>query len=234
MNIFSTLAKETGSYLLIGVSLRPKFGSREYKIKNRFNSAQLISPGGTIVGQYNKIQLLPFAEYLPHKNTIPWSENLTSLAGDFMRGTDLTVFAMNGVKFGVTICWESIFPELFRQFVKNGANFMVNITNEAWFEETAAPYHFMPMNVFRAVENRVSIARAANTGISGFIDPHGRIIGKVKVGSKDIFVEGYLTMGIPVSKTRTFYTMQGDVFAYLVLLGAAIVTIVPLLRGKTH
>ena len=223
MAIMSRLARETASYLLVGVSVRPKFGSREFKIKNRFNSAQLISPDGTIVGQYNKIQLLPFAEYLPYKNIIPWSENVTSLAGDFMRGAEYTVFAVNGVKFGVTICWESIFPGLFRQFVKNGARFMINITNEGWFKETAGPYHFIPMNVFRAVENRVSIARAANTGISGFIDPYGRIVGRVTRGSKDVYVAGYLTMSVPLSKTRTFYTMHGDIFAYLVLFGTALV-----------
>jgi apolipoprotein N-acyltransferase len=108
---------------------------------------------------------------------------------------------------------------------------MVNITNDAWFKETAGPYHLMPMNVFRAVENRVSMARSANTGISGFIDPYGRVMGKVKSGSKDLAVEGYLTMSIPVSKTRTFYTMHGDMFAYLVLLGTAFVLISVLRRG---
>jgi apolipoprotein N-acyltransferase len=95
---------------------------------------------------------------------------------------------------------------------------MVNITNEAWFKETDGPYHFIPMNVFRAVENRIAIARSANTGVSGFIDPHGRIIGTVRQGSKDTFVAGFLTMDIPLSRTRTFYTMYGDVFVYLVLL----------------
>jgi apolipoprotein N-acyltransferase len=218
MNIIAGLAKETGSHLLVGVSVRPKFGTREFKIKNRFNSAQLISPAGQIAGQYNKIQLLPFAEYLPHKGIIPWTSNLTLLAGDFIRGTEYTLFDINGTKFSATICWESIFPNVFRQFVKNGANFMVNITNEAWFKETDGPYHFIPMNVFRAVENRISIARSANTGISGFIDPHGRIINTVRQGSKDIFVTGFLTMDIPLSRTRTFYTIYGDVFVYLVLI----------------
>ena len=232
MSIFSNLAQETRSHLLVGVSVRPKFGSKDFKVKNRHNSAQLISPDGSIVGQYNKIKLLPFAEYLPHKGTIPWSKNLTSLAGDFMWGTEYNVLAVSGVKFGVTICWETIFPDLFRQLVKNGANFMVNITNEAWFKETAGPYHFIPMTVFRAVENRISIARSANTGISGFIDPYGRVMGKVKSGSKDIFVEGYLTMKIPLSRTRTFYTMHGDMFAYLVLLGTAAFIIAGLRRSK--
>jgi apolipoprotein N-acyltransferase len=218
MNIIASLAKETGSHLLVGVSVRPKFGTRDFKIKNRFNSAQLISPAGQIAGQYNKIQLLPFAEYLPHKGIIPWSTNLTMLAGDFMRGTEHTLFTVKGAEFGATICWESIFPDVFRQFVKNGAQFMVNITNEAWFKETDGPYHFIPMNVFRAVENRIAIARSANTGISGFIDPHGRIVGTVRQGSKDIFVAGFLTMDIPLSRTRTFYTIYGDVFVCLVLL----------------
>ena len=213
-DIFVALAKETQSDLLIGISVSPKFGSRDFKIKNRFNSAFLISSSRGVAGQYNKIHLLPFGEYLPYKDLFPWPSSLAAEAGSFMAGKEFTVFDLNEAKFGVTICWESIYPDLFRQFVKNGATFMVNIANEAWFEETAAPYQFMAMTVFRAVENHISIARAANTGVSGFIDPHGRILGRVTDGSKDIFVEGYLTMDIPLRQERTFYSNYGDIFAY--------------------
>ena len=232
LKIFSTLAKEAQSHLLIGVSVRPKFGPRELRMKNRFNSAFLVSPSGGIVGQYNKIHLLPFGEYLPYKDFLPWPSSFALEAGNVMAGKEFTLFKLNNVKFGVAICWESIFPDLFRQFVKNGATFMVNITNEAWFEKTAAPYQFMAMNVFRAVENRVSIARSANTGISGFIDPYGRVIGKVSNGTQDIFVEGYLTMAIPVSEQRTFYTNHGDVFAYANLVATFFALVVSLMKTR--
>jgi len=232
LNIFSALAKETQSHLLIGVSVRQKFGRRELRMKNRFNSAFLVSPTGRIVGQYNKIHILPFGEYLPYKDFLPWPSSFALQAGNVMAGKEFTLFNLNNAKFGVAICWESIFPDLFRQFVKNGATFMVNITNEAWFEKTAAPYQFMAMNVFRAVENRVSIARAANTGISGFIDPYGRVIGKVSNGTEDIFVEGYLTMAIPVSEKKTFYTNHGDVFAYANLVATFSALAVSLMKSR--
>jgi len=232
LNIFSALAKETQSHLLIGVSVRQKLGRRELRMKNRFNSAFLVSPSGGIVGQYNKIHILPFGEYFPYKDFLPWPSSFALQGGDVMAGKEFTLFDLNNVKFGVAICWESIFPDLFRQFVKNGATFMVNITDEAWFEKTAAPYQFMAMNVFRAVENRVSIARAANTGISGFIDPYGRVIGKVTKGTQDIFVEGYLTMAIPVSEKKTFYTNHGDVFAYANLVATFSALAVSLMKSR--
>jgi len=118
----------------------------------------------------------------------------------------------------VTICWENIFPELVRAFVKRGAQFIVNITNEAWFGETAAPRQFLAMSVFRAVENRVPVVRSANTGISCIITPTGEIIGRVQEGVKDLFVEGYLTGKIPLSEGKTFYTVHGDVFAISALV----------------
>jgi apolipoprotein N-acyltransferase len=215
LDTFVVLSRDTGAYVLVGGAERPKFGSSEPRAKSTSNSAFLISPKGDIAGRYDKIRLLPFGEYLPLKN-FPWPSRIASAwtAGEFAPGTDYTLLSLDGVKFAVTICWENIFPDLFRQFVKQGANFTVNITNEAWFGETAAPYQFMAMSVFRAVENRISIARAANTGVSGFIDPSGRILGTVQNGKKDIFVEGYLVKSIPFSNTRTFYTFYGDLFAF--------------------
>jgi len=220
LKTFITLAKETNTHLLIGSSARPKFGSREFRRKNSFNSAFLVSPMGRIAGQYNKIHLLPFAEYFPYGDSFPWPSRLVSRTSNFIPGNEYTVFNVNGAKFGVTICWENIFPDLFRKFVMNGAHFMVNIANEAWFGETAAPYQFLSMSVFRAVENGISIVRSANTGISGFIDPYGRIMGTVKVGDKDIFVQGYLTKAIPLLQRKTFYTIYGDIFAKTSLVTA--------------
>jgi apolipoprotein N-acyltransferase len=228
----SSLAREIDATILVGNAARPKFGPREFRKRNRFNSAILFSPGGPIKKRYNKIRLLPFGEYLPYKDLLPWPSRLASRVSSFIPGKEYTLFSVGGAMFGVAICWENIFPGLFRQFVKNGANFMVNITTEAWFMESAAPYQFMAMSVFRAVENRISIARSANTGISGFIDPYGRIIGKVENGAKDIFVEGYLTRDIPLFQQKTFYTLYGDIFAYLSLAAASLLLLGAFLRGR--
>ena len=213
-SIFS-LAKETKAHLLIGSSQRPKFGPQEFRLRSRSNNAILISPKGRMEGQYQKIRLLPFGEYLPYRDTLPWPSRLISKIGNYIPGNEYTIFEVNGVRFGALICWESLFPGLVRQFVKRGADLMVNITNEAWFGETAVPYQFMAITVFRAVENRVPLARAANTGISCFIDPFGRVTGRVVDNNKDIFVEGYLTQEIPVSHGMTFYTRYGDVLAFV-------------------
>jgi apolipoprotein N-acyltransferase len=210
------LAKELKTYLLIGTGQRPKFGSREFRSKHLFNSAFLLSPEGGMVNRYDKIQLLPFAEYLPYKGSLPWPERFELITDKLIPGKEETLFHIEGESFGVLICWENIFPSLFRRFVEKGAHFMVNITNEAWFGDTAAPYQFLSMSVFRAVENHVSVARSANTGISCFIDPCGRITGMVKDNlGKITFTTGYLTMPVPVGQTKTFYTRYGDVFVYL-------------------
>jgi len=227
----SGLAKGSDAFLLVGSSQRPKVGPREYRKSHWWNSAYFISPQGRFEGQYNKIHLLPFAEYLPYRDAWPWPSSLASMAGHFTPGDRHSVFTLEKGAFGVLICWESIFPDLVREFVNNGAQFLVNITNEAWFGETAAPYQFLSMNVFRAVENRVAIARAANTGISCFISPFGEVTGRVTNGGKDIFVEGYLTQPVPLSSMRTFYTLYGDVFAYLNLLAAMLLLVVSFLRG---
>jgi apolipoprotein N-acyltransferase len=138
---------------------------------------------------------------------------------------------LDGAKFGTVICWEIVFPELFRQFVRDGANFMLNITNEGWFGE-AALYQMLAISVFRAVENRVSVARAANTGISCFIDPFGKIITRVQNNNRDIRVEGYITREIPLRRQGTFYTRHGDVFAYIALFITSIVIALTILKRK--
>ncbi len=229
----STLVKDTKIHLLFGSSQNPKYGSSGYGTEKMFNSAFMVSPAGKIVGQYNKIHLLPFAEYLPYKGSFPWPSRFVSNAGNFIPGDEYTIFNLDGARFGVTICWENIYPELFRQFVKRGANFMINITNEARLGDTSAPYQFAAISTFRAVENGVSVVRSGNTGVSCFVDPCGRIIGKVHDhNNKETFIEGYLTMNVPLSYERTFYTRYGDVFIYLNLFAAVFMIGLSFFRRK--
>jgi apolipoprotein N-acyltransferase len=130
--------------------------------------------------------------------------------GDFKSGKEIFNFSLPQGQFGVLICFEIIFPDLSRRFVKKGANFLVTITNDAWFGRTSAPYQHFSMATFRAVENRVFIARAANTGITGFIDPRGKIL---KQGG--IFTEETINGTIRLSNQKTFYTLYGDIFAWI-------------------
>jgi apolipoprotein N-acyltransferase len=235
LKFIPSLAKELQTYMLVGSSRSPKFGSVEYRLTHNFNTAFLFSPGGRFAGQYDKIRLLPFGEYLPYDNLFRWPQKFRKLineTGADVPGNKYEILQIGSIPFGVTICWENIFPDLFRQFVRRGALFMVNMTNEAWFGESAAPGQFVAMNVFRAAENRISIVRAANTGISCFIDPHGRIMGKVERNNKDIFVDGYLTTDVPLSTERTFYTQYGDVFAYFSISFAVALVVVSPFRKK--
>ena len=168
---------------------------------------------------------MPFGEYIPLEGKIEWPSFILPRGKKYYEipGKEYTLFNLKEAKFGVVICWEHVFPDLFRTFVKNGADFMLNITNEGWFGDTAAPHQMLAISVFRAVENRCAIARAANTGISCFIDPHGRITGRVQDNQKkDTFVDGYLTQPVYLSEERTFYARRGDLFAYLCLLVSAV------------
>lgn len=222
-NQVQRIAREAGTYILLGSSQLQKFKKEASRKVKYFNSAFLIPPdiGKVKTQRYDKIRLLTFGEYLPYKETIPWSYIKVPDVGSYMPGDKYTVFNHPEFKFGVTICWENIFPGLVREFVKNGAQFIVNITNEAWFGKTAAPYQFLSMNVFRAVENRVYVVRSANTGISCFIDPYGRVIDKVKdENGQDIFVRGVLTGSVVPQDSQTLYTQYGDWIVWFCIFGA--------------
>lgn len=147
-------------------------GSRDFRY---FNSAQLLEPGGSFAASYYKSHLVPFGEYVPLKKLLPFLAPLVEAVGDFSPGSVGQPLEWRGARIGVLICFESIFPELGRKWSENGANVLVNLTNDAWYGKSSAPYQSMAMTVFRAVETRRSVVRSANTGISGFIDPLGRV-----------------------------------------------------------
>jgi len=210
-----SITRRFQTYFLVGSAEYPKFGDKFVKKNRSGNTALFFSPEGKILGQYVKIRLLPFGEYVPYEGIVPWPEFIVSRKTNFhVAGTEPSLFAVDGSEFSTLICWEILFPELTRAAVKKGAGFVVNISNEAWFGESAFPYQFLTTCVFRAVENRVNLVRATNTGISCFIDPYGRITSRITNGGKDIFVEGTLTGEIFLSPPGTFYTRYGDAFAY--------------------
>lgn len=203
------LGKESNSYILFG---SPHHTGQRKNI-TLFNSAYLISPEKKVLGRYDKIHLVPFGEYVPFKKLLFFVDKMVTGIGNFGSGTKYTVFSMSDSKFSVLICFEVIFPDMVRQFVKAGAGFLVNITNDAWFGKSAASYQHISMAVFRAVENRRPVIRAANTGITGIIDSRGKIISQT-----DIFVREKIIGNIfPENNYRTLYTLYGDIFAIAVL-----------------
>lgn len=149
---------------------------RDRKEYDYFNSAVLIAPTGEFIDRYSKSHLVPFGEYVPLKPLLPFLAPLVEAVGDFSPGVIGRPPAWRQGRFGVLVCFESIFPAIAGQWVRNGANVLVNLTNDAWYGKSSAPHHSLAMTVFRSVETRRSLVRSANTGISGFIDPLGRVV----------------------------------------------------------
>ncbi|MEI8013847.1 MAG: apolipoprotein N-acyltransferase [Nitrospira sp.] len=208
------------------------------------NSAYLLAPDGQLLGRYDKHHLVPFGEYIPFKSSfLSFLDKLVEGIGDFEPGTGPTVLTftpkpksatagtagttLRPINFGVAICYEVIFPNLVRQFAANGAEFLVTVTNDAWFGPSAAASQHFSMVVFRSVENHLAFARSANTGISGFIDPFGRI-----VEATPIFTEQAVKATMQVWRPYTFYSRHGDVFAYGCAIICALLFLFGIFRSK--
>ncbi len=207
----------TGADFLIG---SPSF-LRKTESVDYYNSAYLIRSDGAIRAKYDKTHLVPFGEYVPLGEYLPFLGKLVEQVGDFKPGEPGKTLPWRNHHLGVLICYELMFPALARTQVCNKADLLINITNDAWYGDTAAPYQHFSIAVFRAVENRRSLIRAANTGISGFIDPAGRIIAPTP-----LFVEAVAVQSAPVIREKTFYTRYGDLFAQMCLALSLIVVIV--------
>jgi apolipoprotein N-acyltransferase len=162
------------------------------------------------VGRSDKVHLVPFGEYVPLAAFLPFVKKMVQGIGDFSPGESLTPLAAPFGKMGMLICFEGIFPEISREYVRNGAGLLVNITNDAWFGDSSAPYQHLSMTVFRAVENRVPLVRSANTGITAFIDSRGHVLGMSR-----LFREELLGGTVRMGSERSIYTRYGDLFAWL-------------------
>jgi apolipoprotein N-acyltransferase len=148
---------------------------------------------------------------------LPFVQKLVEGVGDFSPGDSLATLELEKGKIGVLVCFEGIFPDLSRRYVREGAQLLVNITNDGWYGRSSAPYQHLSMAVLRAVENGVPLVRAANTGISAIIDKKGEIS-----YTTALFKECFLTGEVLLGQGGTFYTRVGDVFA-LVSLGVSII-----------
>lgn len=182
-----------------------------------FNSSLLLDPSGAFAGLYFKSHLVPFGEYVPFKKFFPFMEPLVEAAGSFTAGSVENPLVYKNAKAGVLICFESIFPEIGRKWVLKGANYLVNLTNDAWYGKSSAPHHSLAMSVFRAVETRRNLVRSANTGISGIINPLGQMV------EKSPLFEPWAAAGtIKLLDGQTFFVRFGYLFGpfcFLISLG---------------
>lgn len=212
--VIQQMIVEEQTDLLTGVPHRELAGpSLDVKY---INSAFLLTPltseakeklGYNLAGRYDKQHLVPFGEYIPLRKILPLPGALVETIADFSPGSSSQPLTSRKSTLGVLICFESIFPEIARQEVENGANLLVNLTNDAWFGDTSAPWQHLSMAIFRAVENRRSLARAANTGVSGFIDPTGK-----SQALSPLFETYTATAELPLLEDKTFFSRLGYLF----------------------
>jgi apolipoprotein N-acyltransferase len=209
--LISRLREPEPINLLTGAPLREKSGDE----LRYYNSALLVSGSepDLAVDIYAKQHLVPFGEYIPLRRFLPFSTPLVETMGDFSPGSSTKPISCEGVEIGVLICFESIFPELARKQTAQGAQLLINITNDAWFGRSSAPHQHLSMAVLRAVENRRALARAANTGISAFVDPMGRL-----TATTALFEPAFLTGEVPLLTGKSFYVRYGHYFPLTCLL----------------
>ena len=196
------MVKATGRPLLFGAPAYERNGPDVYY----YNRANLLDGQGELLGYYDKVHLVPYGEYVPLRKYFPFFNKLTQASGDYLPGRKAKLLDLAGDKIGVLICYESIFPNLARSHAAAGADWLVVITNDAWFGHSSAPYQHFAQSVVRSVENRRAVIRAANTGISGVIQPTGRV-----TSIMDLDVRGVLMGSAPAMKIKTIYTAIGDV-----------------------
>lgn len=195
----------SGSYVIAG-----SLGVKDQATRSPqlvYNSAVAVGPNGTVQSRYDKIHLVPWGEYIPYKALFSFAESLTHQVGTFEPGTQRILLQLGSTRFGVFICYESVFPGEVREFADHGAEVFVNISNDGWFGESGAPEQHLNMARMRAIENQRWILRATNTGITAVIDPMGRITSTIPRNKAAVLDADFST-----SAEVTFYTRYGDWF----------------------
>jgi apolipoprotein N-acyltransferase len=200
------LAQDKNSYLVVGsLGETQEAGGRQQLL----NSALVMDPRGNIVGHYDKIHLVPFGEYVPFQSLLFFANKLTREVGDFARGSQRKVFDLGGTHAGIFICYESVFPDEVREFTANGAQVLINISDDLWYGETGAPAQHLQMARMRAVENHRWVLLATNNGTTASIDPLGRVVKQAPRNVRTALVAPFA----PQTES-TFYSRNGDIFAW--------------------
>ncbi|MBI4832038.1 MAG: apolipoprotein N-acyltransferase [Candidatus Lindowbacteria bacterium] len=234
------MVRSNDIYLLLGSERYEPEEGREDEGRY-YNSSFLISPEGRILGFYDKRHLAPFGEYVPLQPFLGFIGRVVPAISDFSPGKRNTLLEMEGKKFAVLICFENSFPHLVRDSARLGADFLVQLTNDGWFGRTSQPKQDMTLAVFRAIENGATLVRGTNTGISGFVDPWGRVSGIV-IGYRDeiVFSRGISVETISTVAHDTFYKSHGDVWVLacgvisVIIVGFCVKRRSPESRFSTH
>ncbi len=206
----TAMSQDTGSYLVIGSLGQSLDVHGEPQLSN---SALIMDPQGHAIGRYDKVHLVPFGEYVPFHDLLGFVSKLTREVGNFSRGTERKVFDLNGTRAGVLICYESVFPNEVREFTANGAQVLINISDDLWYGETGAPFQHLQMARMRAVENHRWLLLATNNGTTASIDPFGRIVKQAERNVRTALVVPFA----PLNES-TFYSRNGDVFAWVCVI----------------
>jgi apolipoprotein N-acyltransferase len=194
-------------------------GTIDFDDTGDYNAALLVSDGGERVQIYHKVHLVPFGEYVPGRKTLPLLARIVGdqVPSDFSFGKEHTVFQLSNDKARIAplICFEDTIGDLTRQFVLGGANLLANVTNDGWFQRSAGSQQHLANAVFRCVETRLPMVRAANTGVTCFINEFGRITQNLVDERGSQFTDGVLTgeVSIPTGRELTFYVRHGELFA---------------------
>ena len=219
------LARQSGATLLIGsdqVEPMKATSATDAPKELYYNAAFLVQPDGDVGGVYRKMHLVPFGEYVPLQSLLFFVGPIVEAVSAFTPGRDPVLLPVAGHLVSTAICYEVIFPSLIRRFVADGSEMLTTITNDAWYGRSSAAYQHWEQAVMRSIEQGRYMARAANTGISGFVDPYGRILQKT-----ELFHPAVLVDDLRFLKVRTIYSRTGDLIAWvsLVVVIAAVVAI---------
>jgi apolipoprotein N-acyltransferase len=213
------LAKQANTPILIGSDQIERGSPDKY-----YNSAFLVQADGSTAGVYRKMHLVPFGEYVPLKRILFFAAPLVEAVSDFSAGESPVLLPVGGHYISTAICYEIVYPNLVRQFVANGSELLTTITNDAWFGDTSAPYQHFAQASMRAVENGRYLVRSANTGISGIVDPYGRVLARSRIFEPAVIVgEARYLQG------STIYARYGDVVAYV----SVVLALVMLIQSRT-
>jgi apolipoprotein N-acyltransferase len=219
----SEVARRTGAALIVGDVSR----TRDLDGRNAiYNSANFFTPEGKSAGRYDKVHLVPFGEYIPLANLFSFAKALTAEAGDMTPGRERVMLRTGGHTYGVFICYESIFADEVRLFAKQGADVLVNISDDGWYGATSAPWQHLNMARMRAIENRRWVLGDTNSGQTVSINPRGEI-----EASAPAHVTIALRVEFGYRTDTTFYTRHGDWFAYAVTILAGAMLAVSQFKG---
>jgi apolipoprotein N-acyltransferase len=215
------IGAEAGVTIIFGAPWYDPAGGGKY-----FNSVFEMDGRGVVVGRYDKRHLVPFGEYIPLRPVLSFLQKLTAGDGDFSPGTNPSLFRVEGTMAAASVCYEAVFPEILREGVREGATWLVNLTNDAWFGKTVAPYQHLAMARMRCVELRRPMVRAANSGISAVIDPRGGI-----VASEGLYRRGIVVAEIHPREKESLYAKTGEIFGLSCIIISCLTIFFPL-RGS--